>query len=348
MKTSVLGLWLATAAVGGGSIYLWIQLQAERERADGLAAQVAEFTARIAQLETAREGRRVTGANTFGGQAMVARGQPPAPPADGGITNEPDGSEVASWAPPSTPERSEAMRKMMRAQIRANNKRLYADVGSKLGLSKDAANKLIDLLTDQQSGGFEAFSGTTDEAGYRNAWAEQQRQLQAEITELLGADKVASFQEYQKSLPARQELEMLMRQLEGYDAPLTEDQRKGLLKVMVEERERVPAPDYTDGADVEGFQKTLAAWEEDYQERVAAQSRGILDSAQLNAFSEYQQAQKDMRAHLGALLPAGPPRVARGIKSGIVSFTRAVPAGGVMMSADAVLVTAPPEGDRKE
>ena len=38
----------------------------------------------------------------------------------------------------------------MRTNLRANNKRMYADIGEKLGLNKEDTNKLIDMLTDQQ------------------------------------------------------------------------------------------------------------------------------------------------------------------------------------------------------
>ena len=50
------------------------------------------------------------------------------------------------------PPQSEAFQKMMRAQMRAYNKQMYADVGAQLGLTREEVNKLIDLLTDQQVG----------------------------------------------------------------------------------------------------------------------------------------------------------------------------------------------------
>ena len=311
MKTSVLGLVVATVALGSSSIYLWTQLQDERERAAELAARSAELNARVAQLEQARsdfEQRRVVGAHTFAGQAMGKPGTLPSPPAAGDIANESAGPRMSAWSVRPPPLRSEAMQKMMRAQIRAHNKRLYADVGPALGLSKDQANKLVDLLTDQQSGGFEPFREGKEAEDFQNAWAEKQRRLQDEITELLGDDKAASLQEYQKSLPARQELEMLSRQLEGYDAPINEQQRQRLLKVMVEERDRVPAPDYVDGMDIGEYEKSRAAWDDAYNERVASQARSILDTTQLNAYTEYQEAQKDMRAQFGVTVPAGPRR----------------------------------------
>jgi hypothetical protein len=345
VKASVLSLCVVTAALGGSSIYLWNQLQGERERAGGLASSAADLKARIARLETARaefEGRRLAGTSTFGAESAGGVANPPRSPA-GSVADEPDAPRMTPWGAKSAPAGSAAMHRMMRAQIRASNKRLYADVGAKLGLTRDEANKLIDLLTDQQVGGIQPFRDGAEAAESQDAWAEKQGRLQAEIAALLGDDKVLSLQEYQKSLPARQELEMLTRQLEGYDAPLNEDQRKGLLKVMVEERERVPTPDYVDGADMEEFQKTRTAWEEDYHERVASQARGILDNQQIDAYTEYQQAQKDMRAQFGALLPAGPRRVIRGASGANVTFTQAAPAGGTIMSAEAVFISAPPE-----
>jgi len=345
MKASVLGLLVATAAFGGSSIYLWNQLQNEREHAAKLAAQGADLDARIAQLEAARgelEQRRFVGANTFGGQAMGGPGKPP-PPAAGAVVSE--GPQMSPWSVRPTPERSAAMQKMMRAQMRAHNKRLYADVGSTLGLSKDQAGRLIDLLTDQQSGGFEPFREGQEAVDYQSAWAEKQRRLQGEISELLGDDKVASLQEYQKSLPVRQELENLTRQLEGYDAPINEDQRKRLLKVMVEERDRVPEPDYVDGADMVEYQKARASWEEDYNDRVASQARNILDTEQITAYTEYQQAQKDMRAQFATFMPAG-PRMVRGVNGGNVTFTSAAPVGA-FISADVVNIAGPAEAEKK-
>jgi hypothetical protein len=266
----------------------------------------------------------------------------------GAVVNESTGPQMSAWSVRPPPPRSEAMQKMMRAQIRAQNKRLYADVGPALGLSRDEANKLIDLLTDQQSGAFEPFHEGKEAEEFQNAWAEKQRRLQAEITELLGDDKAASLQEYQKSLPARQELEMLARQLEGYDAPINEAQRQRLLKVMVEERDRIPAPDYVDGTDIVEYEKSRAAWDEAYNERVASQARSILDTPQLNAYAEYQQAQKDMRAQFGVTMPAGSRRMMRGPNGNGVVFTSAAPMGAAAISADAVFVTAGPEPEVKK
>ncbi len=349
MKAWSVGLIVATAASGSSAFYLWSELQNERARAAQVEAHSAELNARIAELEKARgafSARVFVAANTFGGRVAGEPGKPPAP-ASGSTVSEADGPKMSPWSARPLPQRSEAMQKMMRAQTRAHNKRLYGDVGSALGLSKDQTNKLIDLITDQQTGSLEPFREGQEAVDFQNAWAEKQRRLQSEIDALIGDDNVASLQEYQKSLPARAELEMLSRQLEGYDAPLNEDQRKRLLKAMAEERDRVPAPDYADGMDMEEFQKTRMAWEEDYNDRVASQARGILSTEQNNAYTEYQQAQKDMRAQFGMAMPAGPRRVMRGVTNGNVTFTSAAPVGGAIMSAEAVYINAPPEPEKK-
>jgi hypothetical protein len=83
MKASVVGLFVATAAFGSSSIYLWSQLQDERTRAEEFATRSAELNARIAELEAARAQfgeRRFAGANTFDGRpATVGPGKPPPP-----------------------------------------------------------------------------------------------------------------------------------------------------------------------------------------------------------------------------------------------------------------------------
>jgi len=349
MKVSLLSLIVAATAFGASSIYLWSQLHDERVRAEEFDANTAKLNARIAELEKLRsqfEERRFASANTFGGgPAMVGAGHPPPP--ETVINNETGAGtpEGAQWTVQQSPERSAAMQRMMRAQLRANNKRLYADVGTELGLSKEQAKKLVDLLTDQQTIPF-VNRRVIDPADAHDAFAEKQQQLQSEIADLIGPEKAASLREYQASLPDRQELDMVSRQLEGYDAPLSDYQRKLMLTAMAEERERVPAPQYGDATNMEEFQKVRMAWEDDYNERVTSQARSILDSEQLTAYSEYQQAQKDMRAQFATMMPHGPRPMMRGVAGGNVTYS-AAPVAGAFIQADAVTVAVPADPDKK-
>jgi len=345
MKAPVLGLIVAAGAFGASSLYLWNELSAERARADELVAKSELLNARIAELERSRTQfaqQRLASANTFGG-ASIMQGGPDRPLAAAVEDGKPGPGEVR-WNMRPSPERSEAMKKMMRAQIRANNKHLYADVGSQLGLSKDQANKLVDLLTDQSVAAFGQRREARDANEAQTSWEELQRQQKTELTDLLGADKVASLEEYQKTLPARQEVDMFSRQLEGYDAPLTDDQRKRLITVFAEERDRVPAPQYTDGTDMEEYRKARVAWEQDYNERVSSQASSILNTQQASVYTEYQQAQQEMRAQF-VPFPGG-RRMRGGVAGGNMGYsTVAAPAGGVFV--DAVIVNAPPDPEKK-
>ena len=102
-------------------------------------------------------------------------------------------------------------------------------------------------------------------AGQLRQMDEKKRQDKAQIAELIGPDKAKTLEEYQRSMPARQELEMLARQLDGADTPLNDDQQKRLLAVITEERKRTPSPTMSDGTSVEDFAKAYMKWQADYE-----------------------------------------------------------------------------------
>jgi hypothetical protein len=236
-------------------------------------------------------------------------------------------TDVVEGVTLNAPPPSEAFVKMMRAQMRANNKRIYADVGAALGLSKDEANKLIDLLTDQGSMSIQGPRDVPNPDERRRLIGDLHRDAKAAIVDLIGADKAQSLEEYQKTIPARQELEAISRQLEGADAGLNEDQQKRLLAVLVEEHKRYPRPDGSDTSTPEAFAKAYADWQRDYSERVSAEARHIFTSEQLSTYNAYQQWQKEMREQMAKMLPRPASR------GGTMSFTSASP---VVVSADSV------------
>lgn len=349
MKSPVLGLAIATVAFGGSSVYLWQQLDQERTRAAQVDQRAAELDARIAELEKARNHlaeRRMAGADnfiagSFGNGAAAALPPPPA----GDKTESAKGEAQPVWTQ-TRPDRSPAFRKMMRSQIRANNKRVYADIGPKLGLDKDTANKLIDLITDQQIPDFGNVRDMNDQGEVQRYFEEKQRQNQAQIAELIGADKAVSLQEYQESIPARMEVEMLARQLEGNDTALSAEQRQKLVDAYVTERKRVPMPDSYEGIDPEAYQKSVVAWQDDYNNRTAEEASRILDSDQLTAFNEMQQWQKEMRDNMPVVPPGAVPRMRRGMVGGnAVMFSTTAP---VAVSASGSVAVAAPAQEQKK
>lgn len=297
MKPTMLGLIVSAAAFAGSTVYFWQQLGIERERATQVAAQTEALKQRIAQLEEARETL-----NPFG------PGEPPlaAPKGDHAMSSAPltsgatsgptsDSEVTVSGNQFSTRphEPSAAMRKMMRAQLRSNNKRLYGDLVDQMGLSEEQANKFYDLLTDQQANNFSMRGLDPEEA--RAKMIQARKQHEAAIDDLLGADKVATYKEYQETMGVRAEVDMIARQLEAMEHSLSADQRKRLVAALIEEQRRVPQPEYSSYGDGEMYNKALADWQVQYNERAADRARGILNTEQFSSYNEYQQWQAEMR-----------------------------------------------------
>lgn len=344
MKSSALGLAIAAIAFGASTIYLAVQLNDERAQAEKVAATMAALNARIAELEKARE-HRFAASGAFGGDALAQGGMPMTPPPppppgkDEAKTDAPEGVTFSATLPP----RSEAFEKMMRTNMRANNKRLYADVGEKLGLSKEDTTKLLNMLTEQQVDSFARMRETnvSDPTERRQAMEDARREDQAELESFLGASKAAELRDYQDTIPARQEMDQLTRQLEGADATLTEDQQKRMLAALIEERKRVPMPQMSDNTTPEDYSKAYADWQKDYNERVDAQAHSILNTEQMTAYTEYQQWQTEMRDQMAVRRAS---RGMRGAPGGNVTFMSAAP----IVSGEVAIMTAPapPPDDR--
>ena len=330
MKTSGLSLAIAVLAFAASTIYLAVQLSEERAHSEQLVDATRALNARIAELEKVRDEGRFAMNGTFGSTNLppgaMQNAQLPSPSV--AVEGEPDAQAAVTANGPFMPPQSEAFQKMMRAQMRSYNKQMYSDVGAQLGLTREEVNKLIDLLTDQQAGGLAIPHGVTDPAEIRRLMEEASRENKAKIASLLGPEKLESFEEYQRSLPARQELDMLARQIEGSDAaPLNEDQRKRLLAALIEERKRIPPPQFPTGTDHGDFAKAYREWQSDYNARLAAQARGILNTEQYAAYDDYVKLQRELNEQMNIVH-------VQGGESGDVMFSVAAP--GVFVGETAV------------
>lgn len=351
MKAPVLGLSIAAAAFAASSLYLWQQLDLERERSAQVEETTRQLNARIAELETTRQQfMHVRGSN--GNMISGAFGAGPAldaTAAKGATPETARGQAEATWVPPPTRERPPAVDKMMRWQIRADHKRMYGDVGMALGLSKEKTAQLIDLLTEQQLAQF----GSYTESGWSDDLAEARRKLEetrraneAAVEELLGPEKAQSLKEYQQSLPARQEFELLVNQLEGNDVTLTPEQQRKLLAAYIEERARVPMPifDGNGTRDPSAYHQAYTNWQNEYSDRLAAQARNILDTTQLDAFNEVQAWQREMRSEFQAITFTAAPAVGMSVPAG-ATFT--VGGGAVAVAAPERSEPSPEQRPRK-
>ncbi len=339
MKAPILGLAIGTVAFASSSIYLWQQLRVERDHAAQVERTTQQLKARVAELEKVRNEvaqRRAPGSagfvsGSFGPGESVAL--PPAPPSAARKTGEP---RMSPWTV-QRQEPSPAMKKMMRMQMRASNKRLYADVGNELGLNKETTGKLIDLLTDQQASGIHFVLPGEDQAEAARRSEQMARDNEVAVNDLIGPDKAMALKEYQATLPARMDVENLVRQLESNDVRVSDEQRKKLVDVYIEERARVPYPQPYDGIEPEAFGESMMAWQDDYEKRVNAEAGRILDPGQLAAYNEIQQWHREMRAQFSPMPgAAGAMHLRRGDPVNTMTFTHAAPAIEIdLMEAEA-------------
>jgi hypothetical protein len=148
-----------------------------------------------------------------------------------------------------------------------------------LGLSNEEASKLIDLITDQQMAAMQRGRDerARDRSGDRRttSFEMNQQKNMAEITALIGADKAELYKAYQETMPARQEVNMLERQLDGIDSTLSKDQRDRMITALAEERKRVPEPKFAESVSREEHAQATLAWQEDYQERAATRGASL-------------------------------------------------------------------------
>jgi len=347
MKAPLLALSIAAASFAGSSVYFWQQLQAERQRSAQAEQASRQLNERIAVLEKTR-GQSTLVRSVNNGPVMSGVFGAVAPPAAAAASQvAAPGKGEPGWNADLPHERPPAMDKMMRWQVRAGHKRMYAGVREALGLSKEQTAQLIDLLTEHQVAQMDSFTDlpwSTDPREAQRRAEEQKRQNEAAIQELLGAEKALALQEYQQSMPARQEFEMLVNQLEGNDVTLSPDQNSKLLAVFLEERKRVPMPTYDELTDPVAYRETYNTWQDDYWNRVSDEARHILDSGQISAFNEVQQWQKDMRTQFSSVTFAtsGPAQAGVAVAGNAVSFTAAPVAvsAGVPMT---LVAPAPPK-----
>jgi len=334
MKTPVLALGIAVAAFASSSLYLWGQLRAERATLARVEDATRQLNARIAELEKGR--LQTTNQHSVNSGGFIAGrfgpGAAPAPPPVVMPTPGADAEGLSRWMAES-PKPPAAMEKAMRSQIRANNRQQYGDFCEEVDLDKETTDKLIALLSEQDAGFFHTSS---DPAELRRQLQQLHRQHEAEISDLIGPEKAQALKQYQASLPARAEVEMLAQQLDGNDVPLNKDQRNRLQEVFTEERARVPMPELGPGDDAEQYLRSAQEWQDDFSRRVGERANHILNSEQLAVYNEIQQWQNQMRDGGAVAMSAAGYSV---ITSDMATLT---------LPATAVAVPAPSEPPKKK
>ncbi len=133
-------------------------------------------------------------------------------------------------------------RQAMRTQQRFGMQQMHPDLARELNISQEQADRLLDLLVDQQlrnmerSGDFPADRAPTQEEIAQMQKSMQQRQLadRAEIGALLGSGGEQQWQDYQNSMGARMRVRQLSSALDNAGIPLRDDQRQPLRDALAQ------------------------------------------------------------------------------------------------------------------
>lgn len=284
MKQTNIVLAAAVLALAVASAHLYAQLRAERAAAERLARPPTS-DALAAEQPYVDPWAGLPGAASAAGALDDPLSQAPTATSGDSIATPRESSTgpAADFAP------------QARARQEATLRRLYGTVGADLGLSPEQEADLIALLLDQQREQSEQLRGLVgDRAARMQTMADLKRENDTELMTALG-DKYLMFEDYQKSLGERMQIERASLQLEAAGIPLRDDQRKELWALMVEERDRIPRPLWTPGVPIREYAAQQQAWQENYDERVRDRASSVLTSDQLRQYDVYRNLQATQR-----------------------------------------------------
>lgn len=225
------------------AVHLWRQLHVERERSSQLQAQLAaEAAARSVAKDT---GATIPAPGLNDSEAQSASGGDGAPvsetSADTPARDRRRATAIASGIRDML--RDPESRDMVSAQLEAVLPRMYPDLAQQLGLSPEELARLHELLARQQLDGASNLldanaAGTRDPAALQGAVEALRRASEAKIATLLGS-KYSRWQEYQESLPARQQVTQVRTRLASGGNPLDDTQAAAMIAALSAEQKRM-------------------------------------------------------------------------------------------------------------
>ena len=277
-------------------------VQAEKERVR-LQREVQEFNAVTANLRTseAKQSSNVTAL----AQRLQSKTGTGTNDGKGGLFGKDMGKMVGQMM------KDPAMREMMRGQQKAMMGMMYSGLYKDLNLPKEQQEKLSELLLDGQMKNIEAAQGlmdpesaTNNPAAATKAIADQKKEADEKIRALLGDENYATYEDYQKNVGERMQMNQLRGQLEEAKIPMQGEQEQQMLAILKEEKSRVPPVIPQDaGQNLADVKNLLAgdsidkqlAWLEDYNKRVLERAGQVLTPEQLKRFTEFQDQQASMQ-----------------------------------------------------
>jgi hypothetical protein len=187
------------------------------------------------------------------------------------------------------------------AHVEKQVSRIYEDVRTELGLDADQNELLFALLVDHEMRRLALEIPDSPES--LEAYEALESQFERELADQLGPERAGRFAKYRYSENARYEVEDVRRLLDRASAPLTETQRKTMIRLAIERGAYVPPA--KPGADAFGsavLQEAYARFEQRDQKLMNV-ARRILDPGQIalleRAYQERQRAYDEMVRNAG-------------------------------------------------
>lgn len=290
-------------AVGTGADVAQAQRIQELERGNArLEKQVAQFASVTTALRTNETALR---SNATALAERIKAGA-------SGTDAEGDGKGSALGDMIGKMMKDPAMREMMREQQKAMINMMYGSLFKELNLSPEEKDKFKELLTESQMGKVAAtqalLGGTQDEAttaAAKQSAADAKKLAETDIKALLGEPRYAQYEDYQKNVGERMQLDQLKTQLAGENVPLRDEQNAQLLQIMKEEKLALPPAISNEQSEMPD-QSTFTPqkmdeqlkWMEQYNARVSERARAMLTPDQFTYYQKFQEQQASM-AKLG-------------------------------------------------
>lgn len=230
-------LGVALVVVGAAAIHFWREADAGRQQIAELTSQLDEQTAELTALRAMRDRPAAVAVVPVPEPAATAAATPAPPPAASPSPTIPLPDMDAIRARMSSPEGLAQRRELGRLTMA----RVNPDLDEALGLTKEEADELIDMLAAHQDRQSELFSGSRENTQMttqeRSALLrEGQLADEAELQNLLGS-KYSRWQDYKETRTVWQHRRDLRAVLDAGGIPMTEAQGKSFIAALsVEQR----------------------------------------------------------------------------------------------------------------
>lgn len=319
MNRPLLVIALVIAVILGAIIF------AEEQRVSGLAARVDALSASLASAQE-DAGREREEAERLREQLAASSGSPrergtevvdlaEADPDPQSFGADPSGAPASENKPAafmkgiaqmfSDPE----MRKSLKAQQTMGIGMMYADLFKKLGLSPVENEQLADILAERQMELSTAAMSSISEGKppgeeQMKATTETQKRYEEQLKATLGEKGYATLQNYEKTMGDRVMLQQYDGAFSAAGAPLAATDRESLLKIMEEERLRMPATPFdatnrNPQAQIEALGseesvKSFVSSQAEMNARVLDRARQTLSPQQVTALEKVQAQMMEM------------------------------------------------------